>query len=418
MPDALGWICIAIVAATLAAILTRPRGLSEATVAVLGAAAMVLAGPMRFLDVPDVIRETADVLLFLAGMMVLTAVVEQAGVFSVLAEGCARLARGSGVVLFCLVVLVGSTVTALLSLDVTVIVLTPIVADLTRRRRLDPLPFLFACTFIANTASLAFPISNLTNLLVVDRLQITFDDFAGTMWLPNLAAVVATMAVFLWIFRASLRGRYAPDERGPIPPIDGWLVAASVALLGTLAAIAILGTLGQPLAGGAIAGAAGLLAIGTVWRRITPAEVVRSVSWPVLAFVVGMLVVVRGLELGWLDSVTFSVPDSPTGALLLGAGAAAFGSNIINNVPMALLALPAIERTVGPARDAFAYGVLVGTNIGPTATTYGSLATMLWLAEVRRRGVEVSTREYLVIGFVSTPPILVATTAALWLVMR
>src|SRR4051794_11427216 len=120
-------ISIAIVAVTLLAILIRPRGLCEAWIAAIGATAMVVVGPMRLDDIPEVFHETADVLFFLAGMMVLTVLVERAGVFEVLAEACARLARGSGVLLFCLVFTLGAVVTAVLSLDVTVIVLTPII---------------------------------------------------------------------------------------------------------------------------------------------------------------------------------------------------------------------------------------------------------------------------------------------------
>jgi arsenical pump membrane protein len=409
---------IAIVAATLALILIRPRGISEAWVAAGGAAAMVLLGPMRLGDVPDVIRETADVLFFLAGMMVLTVLVEQAGVFEVLAEWCARIAGGSGIALFCLVFLLGALVTALLSLDVTVIVLTPIVYAVTLRRGLNALPFMFACTFVANTASLVFPISNLTNLLVYHELAIGFPTFAAHMWLPNLAAVVTNLLVFLWLFRAQLPRRFETETLAPLPAVDWWLLAAATVLAATLVGLFALGLTHRPLAWAALGGAAILFAIGTAGHRIAPRSLGREVAWPVLVFVVGMLLVVRGLERGWLDGASFRVPANPTAALLSGVVATTIGSNVVNNVPMTLLAIPVIERTAGPARDALAYGVLVGANIGPTLTTYGSLATMLWLAIVRRRGLDVSTRDYLRVGLLGTPPVLVAATAALWLVLR
>jgi arsenical pump membrane protein len=411
-------VSFAIVAATLALILIRPRGVSEAWIAAAGATAMIVVGPMRLGDVPGVLRETAEVLLFLAGMMVLTALVEQAGVFELLAEGCARLARGSGIALFCLVFLLGAIVTALLSLDVTVIVLTPIVYAVTLRRRLNALPFMFACTFVANTASLVFPVSNLTNLLVYHELGIGFRDFAARMWLPNLAAFATNLLVFLWVFRVRLPRRFEIETVTALPEMDWWLVAASSILMATLVALFTLGLTHRPLAWAAIAGAALLFVIGSASRRVQPLVIARDVSWPVLVFVVGMLIVVRGFERGWLDNVPLRVPSSRIGALLTGVTAAAFGSNIVNNVPMTLLAIPVIERTSGPARESLAYGVLLGSNIGPTLTTYGSLATMLWLAIVRKRGLDVSTREYLRVGLVSTPPILVAATVALWLVLR
>jgi arsenical pump membrane protein len=411
-------ISIAIVAATLVAILVRPRGLSEAWTAAIGATVMVVIGPMQLVDVPDVLHETSDVLLFLAGMMVLTVLVERAGVFEVLAEACARLARGSGVALFCLVFVLGAVITAVLSLDVTVIVLTPIIYAITVRRQLHALPFLFVCTFVANTASLVFPISNLTNLLVSSQLDIRFGDFAARMWLPNLAAFLANLLVFLWLFRAQIPRRFEFSSDTTLPAIDWWFIVSAATLIATLVTLFVLGFAHRPLGWAALGGAAVLLVIGVVSRKVPLQSTLHDVSWPVLVFVVGMLIVVRGLERGWLDSLIIDVPSSPTRALLVGVVTTAIGSNIVNNVPMALLALPVIERTSGPVREALAYGVLVGTNIGPTLTTYGSLATMLWLALIRKRGIVVSTRDYLRVGLASTAPILVATTVTLWIVLR
>jgi arsenical pump membrane protein len=416
--DAQGWLSIAIVAATLALILVRPRGVSEAWIALGGAIAMICIGPMRVADISGVTRETADVLGFLAGMMILTVVVERAGVFVLVAEGCARFARGSGFALYCLVFLLGAVVTALLSLDVTVIVLTPIVYELTRRRRIDAIPFLFACSYVANTASLIFPISNLTNLLIYHELNLNFASFARVMWLPNLAAFGANLLVLLVVFRTRIPRRFETTGDSPIPRVDWWLVTAAIVLAGTLIALFTLGFGGHPLAYPALAGAAVLLSAGVVSGRIRLDAVARDVSWPVLVFVVGMLMIVRGLERGWLDHVSIEVPHNPTLALLTGVAAATIGSNIVNNVPTALLAVPIIGQATGAAREALAYGVLVGCNVGPVLTTYGSLATMLWLTMVRKRGLTVSTREYLTISFISVPPILAAATAALWLSLR
>jgi arsenical pump membrane protein len=373
---------------------------------------------MRIADISGVTRETADVLGFLAGMMILTAVVERAGVFVLVAEGCARLARGSGLALYCLVFLLGAVVTALLSLDVTVIVLTPIVYELTRRRRIDAIPFLFACSYVANTASLVFPISNLTNLLVYHELDLDFASFARVMWLPNLAAFSANLLVLLVIFRARIPRRFETTGEFEPPQRDWWLTTAMIVLAGTLVALFTAGFSGRPLAYPALAGAAVLLGIGVAGKRIHVDAVARDVSWPVLVFVVGMLMIVRGLERGWLDHVSIETPHNPTLALLTGVAGAAIGSNIVNNVPTALLAIPVIGRATGAAREALAYGVLVGSNVGPVLTTYGSLATMLWLTMVRKRGLTVTTREYLTISFLSVPPILAATTAALWLSLR
>ncbi|MGH2551024.1 MAG: ArsB/NhaD family transporter, partial [Thermomicrobiales bacterium] len=405
-----------VVAATLSLILIRPRGISEAWIAAGGALAMLVVSPLALGDLPDVLDEIQDVLLFLLGMMVLTHLAEHARVFEYLAESCARMARGNGIVLFCNIFFLGAIITALLSLDVTVIMLTPIVYTVAIRRRLDAIPFLFACTFVANTASLVLPISNLTNLLVYHRLEIGFGEFAATMWLPNLAAAIVNLAIFLVLFRHRLPRRFDLTSNDPLTIVDWWFVTASVVLAATLIALLALGLSEQPLAPGALGGGAILLAIGLVSKRVEPPQVLREISWPVFVFVVGMFLVVRGIELGVLADWSFTVSDNPTNALFIGSIASALGSNIVNNVPMTLLMMSIFDRTNGPAREAFAYGTLVGSNIGPTLTTYGSLATMLWLTVIRKRGIVISTRDYLTVGLITMPPVLIAATVSLWLV--
>ena len=408
---------LAVVAATLALILVRPRGISEAWIAAGGAALMLLVSPLALGDLPDVLRETADVLLFLAGMMALTILVEHAGVFAHLAEATARLARGNGILLFCNVFLLGAIVTALLSLDVTVIMLTPIIYLVAKRRGLDPVPFMFACTFVANTASLALPISNLTNLLVYHDLEIGFGRFASVMWWPNLAAAVTNLVIFLILFRKRLPRRFATTSPDSLPPTGWWFKTASLVLALSLIGLIALGLSGQPLAPAAIGGAFVLLVIGLIGGKVVLPPLISEFSWQVLVFVIGMFLVVRGVEIGLIDGWDLPVPASPDGALIYGAVVSTVGSNIVNNVPMTLLMMSLFPRVEGATQEALAYGTLLGANIGPTLTTYGSLATMLWLTVVRRRGIAITTRDYLTISVLTMPPVLVASMVALWLVL-
>ncbi len=170
----MSFLVLAIVAVTLILMLARPWGVTEAWVTAAGAVAIFATQVVPVAAIPHLIGETSNVLLFLAGMMLLTGIAERAKVFDLLAEGCVRLARERGRVLFINLFLLGAVVTATLSLDVTIIMLTPIVYALTSRRKLDALPFLFSCAFVANTASLVLPVSNLTNLLVYERYDMGF----------------------------------------------------------------------------------------------------------------------------------------------------------------------------------------------------------------------------------------------------
>ena len=416
-PGLLQWAVLGVIALTLLTIVIRPRGIGEAWAAAGGGLAMLALGAVRRDDILAIGHETADILLFLLGMMLLTWLVEQAGVFDRLADTVALLARGSTRILYVLVFVLAALVTALLSLDVTVLILTPIVYALVTRRRLDALPFMFACTFVANTGSLVLPISNLTNLLVYSQLRLDFAAFAGVMWLPNLVAVVVNLIVFLLLFRDRLPLRFE-GEADPLPAIDWWFISAAAALGVTLVALLAAGLARRPLAWPALVGGGILLLIALLGHRVRLPEAVSAISWPLFVFVIGMFLVVRGFEHVWLTQVHLALPRESGPALLLAVGGNAVGSNIVNNVPMTLLSMPFITRAEPHLREVLAYGTLVGANIGPTLTTYGSLATMLWLALIRKRGLDVTTTEYLRVALITTPLVLAATTLTLWLVLQ
>ncbi|CCF82737.1 ArsB/NhaD family transporter [Nitrolancea hollandica] len=412
------WLSVAILVLTLALMLIRPHGITEAWFASGGALLMLLLGIVRLSDIGAVIVETSDVLLFLLGMVLLTDLADGAGVFDWLAEVSSKLAFGSGLLLFLNVFVLGALVTTFLSLDVTVLVLTPIVYDLAGRRKVDAVPYLFACTFVANTASLVLPISNLTNLLLFNQLQLRFIDFVQVMWLPNLAAVAVNFAIFVWLFRCRIPRRMKVASTG-MPPVDWWFGAASIVLTATLVGLLWLGLAGLPLSWAALAGAAVLLGIGLSSGRTRAAPVVRRVPWSLFVFIVGMFVVVRGFERYWLANLTSTtVPGGLLPALLVSVGGTTIGSNIVNNVPMTVLAIAALQHFTGETQRAMTYGAVIGTDIGPILTTYGSVATMLWLALLRKRGVDISTGQYMKIGAITLPPVLLAATVTLWLVLR
>lgn len=420
IPQMIDLLVLAIVATTLILMLVRPWGVAEAWVAATGALAMLATQVVSLDAIPHLIGQTSNVLLFLAGMMLLTGIAERARVFELLAEGCVRLAHERGHVLFINLFVLGAVVTATLSLDVTIIMLTPIVYALTSRRKLDALPFLFSCAFVANTASLVLPVSNLTNLLVFERFDLGFGAFASVMWWPNLVAAISNLLIFLWIFRHRIPGRFSADDadgNAVVIAIDRWMIVSSLVLTGTLVGIFAFGLANMPLWWASIGGAGILAVLAIISGRINGAQVVRDLSPGIFVFIVSMTVLVDGFQRSWLDGRKIPLPDTVPGAIVAGIAGGAIGSNIVNNVPMTVLALSLIEQAHPAVQSVIAYGTLVGTNIGPALTTYGSLATMLWLTSVRRRGIEVSTREYMRVSLMTVPIVLVATGATLLLVL-
>ena len=157
---------------------------------------------------------------FLVAVTILAELADRAGVFAAAARGCARLARGSTIRLFLLVAVLGTLTTIGMSLDTTAVLLTPVVLNVTRRLGLRPLPFALLAVWLANTASLLLPVSNLTNLLAVQHVSLSTLRFAGRMALPELVAVVVTTGYLALLFRRDLRGSFDIPETEQPP--DAW----------------------------------------------------------------------------------------------------------------------------------------------------------------------------------------------------
>ena len=409
---------LAVFLAVMALVIARPRGLNEAWPAIAGVAALLALGLVVPADLFSVARETGGVLLFLLGMMVVSAGLEFAGVFAWAASYAARASGGSGRRLLVNVFLLGAAVTALLSLDVTVIILTPIVYATVTALGADPLPYLYACTFVANTGSLIFPMSNLTNLLLTNGLGLSFWRFTAAMALPNLAAVAANIAVFLWLFRERLPGRL-PRATPPESVIAGTAFFRGAAMVLALVLVGLFasGVAERPLWPVALAGAAAAIAVAYATRGASASAIVAGISWPLFPFVWGMAVIVRGVGRAGLTTglarVVLGIHGSPIGGVAVTGGLTAVGANLFNNIPMTLVMLTVLAGAPRAAVGGLAAATLIGVNIGPALTTVGSLATILWLAVIRRQGVEVPALEYLRISAVTVPLVLAAALAVL-----
>jgi arsenical pump membrane protein len=412
----------AILVVTLGVVLARPWGLSRAWGAAIGGAAAVVTGLVSPGQAAGLLTEAADPLVLLVGMMSLSAAAEKSGVFGWAASVAVHAGGGSTAHLFGLVFVVGCLTTAVLSLDATAVVLTPIVFGAVSGLGLKPLPFMFACVYAANTASLFLPVSNLTNLLAYNAFGLGFGRYSLVMLLPAILAVLTNILVFGWLFRRDLRGSYEASvlpRFSPETPAFFRLVAGT--LLAVLAAFFFAPLIGVPI--GLVALTAAVLVVGVArlkgWLGLR--EAAGGVSWDVLVLVVGLFLVVRAAEgagLGALAEGAYAAAapgDGPLGILAV-ASASALGANLLNNLPTMLLALDALGPLVsaGQLGQSAVYATVVGTGVGPNLTVVGSLATLIWLSVVRGKGVKVTAREYLKVGVVSTPPIVLAAAVGLW----
>jgi arsenical pump membrane protein len=369
---------------------------------VLGAVAMIVVGAESPGDARHVLRANLGVLAFLAGVLLLAAAAEEAGWFAEGARLATRASRGSARRLFvgvCVVSFVGSVV---FSLDAAAVALTPVVLIAARRGGVTAEPLMFACIAVANTASMALPISNPTNVIVADRLKLDFLDYAGTM-LP--AAIVSSIAVSLVLalrFRRELTGTLVADGS-----TSGLADRAVVLTSGsaTLLALAGFALLPRDLGAVAFAAGAGAAVVLLSLRRWSPARAARAWGPQLLVFALGVFVMVDAVERHGLRS--FIARHQPGSAVGVGVVTGAL-SNLINNLPATVISLP-----LAGADPHRAYALLAGVDAGPNLTLSGSLATLLWLAAARERSVEVRPLRYLAIGALTAPVGLAAALVTL-----
>ncbi len=405
-----------VAALSVAGVILRPFGWPEAVWAVAGAVALVIFGLLPVGAALQGVAEGADVYLFLTGMMLLSELARREGLFTWLAALVARRAAGSASKLFLLVYGMGTVVTVFLSNDATAVVLTPAVAAVARAAGAkDARPFLLICAFIANAASFVLPISNPANLVIYGAHMPSLLRWLPLYALPSAASIFVTFLVLRFSQRAALREAVGVAD---VPRLSRGAALAASGICGTafvlLLASAFGISLGLPTF---LAGCATALVV-LVSQGQMPWPVLRNMSWGVLPLVAGLFVLVAGLDASGLTASLAALlrgqaqaaPSRTVWAvgLLLG-----FGCNLVNNLPAGLIAGHAVQAAAVSAKIRAA--VLVGVDLGPNLSVTGSLATILWLAALRREGLHVTPWTFLKLGLVIMPAALLCALACIFM---
>ena len=382
----------------------------EALAAAGGAALLVAVGALSVSDARDAIGDLGPTVGFLAALLVLAEGCRREGLFEAMGGLMAAGARGSPRRLLALVFAVAATVTAVLSLDATVVLLTPIVFATAARLRTSPRPHVYACSHLANSASLLLPVSNLTNLLAFHASGLSFLRFAGLMALPTGAAVAVEWIVLTRFFAVELdrprRARTGDGERPALPRFALTVVAL------TLAGFGLSSVVGIAPVWVAVAGAAAITAPAIARRTTTARTLVLAAEPSFLVFVLGLGVIVRAAsDNGLADAARALLPSGVAlPELLAVAAVSAILANLVNNLPATLILVP----VAAPSGAAAVLAVLVGVNVGPNLTYVGSLATLLWRRVLHVEDHEVELGEFVRLGALTVPAGLVAATVLLW----
>jgi len=404
-------VAVVLLVAVLGFAVARPRGLPEAVAAVPAAGLVVVLGAVTPASAWAEIVTLLPVVAFLAAVLVLSHLCDAEGLFAAAGALMARDARGRPQRLLVAVFVVASLVTAVLSLDATVVLLTPVVFATAARAGVRPKPYVYACTHLANSASLLLPVSNLTNLLAFTASGLSFGRFAGLMALPWITVVAIEYVVLRRFFATDL----AVGSGGrPVATVTPDVSAVTVAVvLVTLTGFVVASMLGVPPAWAAAVGAVVLAARALARRRTAPGALLAAANLPFGVFVLALGIIVVGVvDSGLGDLLTGLLPaGSSFLALLAIAGVAAVLANLLNNLPAVLLLAPLALTLGGPPA---VLAALIGVNVGPNLTYVGSLATLLWRRVLHEHDADANLAEFSALGAWSVPATLLGGVGALW----
>jgi arsenical pump membrane protein len=403
-----------IVAISILLMLIRPRNIPEVYWVGGGAILLIVLRLIPLKLAGKAAAEGSDVYLFLIGMMLLSELAREHGVFDWLSSAALKGSHGSAARLFTLVYGVGTLVTIFMSNDATAVVLTPAILAAIRKARVAPLPYLFACAMIANAASFVLPVSNPANLVVFHSSMPPLGRWLASFGLPSILSIAATYLVLRFVFRKELAdGTQADDGAKPLSQkalsTNGRIVlggiASMVAVL--LTASALDRDLGLPTCLAAFA----ITAVVCIKARSNPWALMKEISWATIALVAGLFIMVEAVQsVGALKLTQAAFHDvqrlAPAYAALATGLVVGIANNLVNNLPLGLIAGATLQAE--HARGLIANAVLIGVDLGPNLSVTGSLATILWLIALRKEKLNVSGWDFFKVGALAMPVALAA----------
>jgi arsenical pump membrane protein len=406
---------------TLLFVIWQPKGLKIGTTAIIGAVVSLIVGTVSFGDVLIVSNIVWDATLAFIGIIIMSMVLDEIGFFEWCAIKMAKLSRGDGHLMFVYALLLGAFVSALFANDGAALILTPILLAKMRLLKLNAktiIAFLLAGGFISDSASLPFVFSNLTNIVTANYFNIGFVEYLGVMFVPFIVSVIVSIVVLWLVLKNDIPKTIDvallknPDEVLKSKPLFymSWLFLALL-----LVAYFIGDAYHLPISLFALGGGLLFLALASYMKAARAGLTVKNAPWQVVWFSIGLYIVVYGLKnaglTDYLASVLKDLATQGDMVAIVGTGfVSAILSAVMNNMPTVMIMDIAL---VDIPNQALAYANIIGCNLGPKMTPFGSLATLLWLHVLAQKGVKIGFWEYSKFGLLVTLPILLVVLISL-----
>ncbi len=406
---------------TLVFVIWQPKNLQIGTSAVVGAIVALLLGVVSLNDVLIVSDIVWDATLSFIGIIILSMVLDEIGFFEWCALKMAKFSKGNTLKMFIYSILLGAFVSALFANDGAALILTPILLSKMRVLKLNTktiISFLLAGGFISDSASLPLVFSNLTNIVTANYFNIGFNEYISNMFFPFIISVISSI-FFLWLILRKDLPKHVDISLLPEPSTvikNKTLFNLSWIFLALLLAGYFIGDIyNLPISVFALGGGILFLIIATLFKSVEPLHIIKNAPWQVVWFSIGLYIVVYGLKnaglTDYLALVLQYLSKRGDTIAILGTGfISAFLSAIMNNMPTVMIMDIALQDI---PNKALAYANIIGCNLGPKMTPFGSLATLLWLHVLAKKGVHISFLQYSKFGLLITPPVLLIVLLAL-----
>jgi arsenical pump membrane protein len=437
--DYLSVAAISIFAVTMFLMIKRPFGLRLGFAAGIGAVASLLLGTVTLGQAVESFFNIWDAALAFLGIVALSVILDAMGFFKWAALKVVKLASGSGLRLYFYVTLLTAAVSILFANDSAVLILIPIVLEIVTCLNIDhkgKLAYLFSAGLIADTAAMPLITSNPINILSADFFHYTFVDHLVFMAPIAVVTITSSIAIVYLFFRRSIPKVYNPMAADKLTHGNAVISRNLLKIcFATLIAVDIgyvLTSLSKVPVSLVIC--SGALFLGAVyWLTLNHNSSVnrqgkgmlglaKDMNWDILLFMLSIFIVVQGLAAAGITNLLASALDA-TSKLPSALGVFApsmvvtMGASFMNNWPMTILGMLSIQHigATGPHLTGLIFSNVIGNNLGPHFFPLGSLAILMWMETMRRRGVNISLKQYLKVGAVVSITEVAVASLVLWL---